>query len=76
MNAKKHALTWIVETLMLFVIYSLVCYVMPDVFLYGLYTRHFGFVTELEWSENYTLLLFIFSFFLNVVLIYLWALRK
>ncbi|CZU72578.1 Uncharacterised protein [Enterobacter hormaechei] len=76
MNARKHALTWVVETLMLFIIYSLVCYIMPDVLLYHLYTRHFGFVTELEWSGSYTLLLFIFSFLLNAVLIYLWALRK
>ncbi len=76
MNAKKHVLTWIVETLMLFVIYSLFCYIMPDVKLYQLYTSYFGFVTELEWSENYTTLLFILSFLLNAVLIYVWAIRK
>ncbi|MGM8752999.1 hypothetical protein ACS6JK_05195 [Enterobacter chuandaensis] len=76
MNAKKHTLTWVVETLMLFVIYSLVCYFMPDVLLYHLFTSHFGFMTELEWSESYTLLLFILSFLLNTMLIYLWALRK
>lgn len=76
MNAIKHALNWVVQTLMLLVIYSLLCYFLPDVFLYHLYTRHFGFVTELEWSENYTLFLFIVSFLFNAILIYLWALRK
>ena len=76
MNAIKHALTWVVQTLMLLVIYSLLCYFLPDVFLYHLYTRQFGFVTELEWSESYTLFLFIVSFLFNAILIYLWALRK
>lgn len=49
---------------------------MPDVLLYDMYTRNFGFVTELDWSEYYTLVLFIFSFLFNALLIYGWALKK
>jgi len=63
MNAKKIALVWIVETLIFYLIYTFMCYIMPDVLLYDMYTRNFGFVTELDWSEYYTLVLFIFSFF-------------
>lgn len=52
MSAKKRAFTWIVETMMLFVIYSALCYFLPDIELYHFYTSHFGFVTELTWNEN------------------------
>ncbi|CZV78582.1 Uncharacterised protein [Enterobacter cloacae] len=76
MSAKKRAFTWIVETMMLFVIYSALCYFLPDIELYHFYTSHFGFVTELTWNEHYTLILFILSFFFNALLIYLWALKK
>lgn len=73
MNARKHAVTWIIETLMLFFIYSLLCYLLPDVFLYHLYTRNFGFMTELDWNDDYTLVLFILAFIINAMLIYFWA---
>ena len=76
MNTKKHVCIWLVETLMLFGIYSILCFFMPDVWLYHFYTRNFGFVTELEWSDNYTLVLFIASFFLNIICIYLFTNRK
>lgn len=76
MSAKKHALRWIAETMMLFVIYTLLCYFLPDVLLYHLYTRNFSFVTELDWNDNYTTILFILSFFINALLIYLRALYK
>jgi hypothetical protein len=76
MNAKTRVLTWIVETIMLFIVYSALCYLLPDVELYDLYTRNFGFITELAWNENYTLVLFIASIFINTLLIYLWALKK
>lgn len=76
MNPKKHACIWLIETLMLFGIYSILCFFMPDVWLYHFYTRNFGFVTELEWSDNYTLVLFIASFFLNIICIYLFTNRK
>lgn len=71
MNAKHHALIWALETLMFFAIYSLLCFLSPDILLYNLYTEKFGFVTELEWSDNYTLVLFIISFLINVCVIYL-----
>lgn len=76
MNPKNHVCIWLVETLMLFGIYSILCFFMPDVWLYHFYTRNFGFITELEWSDNYTLVLFIASLFLNVIIIYLLAHRK
>jgi hypothetical protein len=76
MSAKKHALRWIAETMMLFVIYTLLCYFLPDVLLYHLYTRNFGFVTELDWNDNYTTILFILSFIINALLIYLCGLYK
>lgn len=76
MNAKKHTMIWMGETLMLFAVYSALCYFLPDVLFYQLYTRHFGFVTELEWSENYTSLLFVLSFILNAVIIYIVARRR
>ncbi len=76
MNAKRHVFIWVVETLMLFGIYTVLCFFMPDVWLYHFYTRHFGFITELEWSDNYTFILFIASFLLNIIVIYLFVHRK
>lgn len=70
MSAKAQAVRWIIQTLMFFAIYSLLCAISPDVALYNLYTANFGFVTELEWSENYTLVLFVLSFFINAALVY------
>lgn len=71
MNAKYHAFIWVLETLMFFAVYSLLCFLSPDILLYDLYTEKFGFVTELEWSDNYTLLLFMISFVINTCIIYL-----
>ena len=70
MNARKHVFNWIAETLMFFGIYSILCFFMPDVWLYHYYTRNFEFITEMEWSDNYIFVLFIVSFLLNIIVIY------
>lgn len=62
---------WLLELLSLSVIYSLLCYVMPDEALFLWYEDRYGMVMENQWYDAYTLILMLIAIFINCVLIWL-----
>ncbi len=64
---------WIMELALLCLIYSLMCIVMPDIYLYDIYTDKFGFLTEAQWYDRYIFSLSVLSLLLTTFLIWLIA---
>ncbi len=64
---------WLMELALLCLVYSLLCIVMPDVYLYDIYTDKFGFLTEAQWYDRYIFSLSVLSLILTSLLIWLIA---
>ena len=61
---------WLAGLASLSIIYSFFCYILPDLELYGIYIEHFGFMSEEEWMDYYTLIILVMAIALNCVIIY------
>lgn len=73
MKPSTSVVIWIMEIALLFLVYSLICIVMPDIYLYDIYTDKFGFLTEAQWHDRYIFSLSVLSLFLTTFLIWLIA---
>ncbi|WP_029590422.1 hypothetical protein [Franconibacter pulveris] len=71
MKPIHYVFIWLLELLSLSVIYSLLCYVMPDESLFLWYEERYGMVMENQWYDAYTLILMLVAIFINCVLIWL-----
>lgn len=71
MKPAKSVLIWFGQLALLAFNYSLICLLMPDVYLYDLYTDKFGFLTEVEWYDRYITALSIFSLSLTTLIIWM-----
>ncbi len=71
MKPIHYVFIWLLELLSLSVIYSLLCYVMPDESLFLWYEERYGMVMENQWYDAYTLILMLIAIFINCVLIWL-----
>jgi len=79
MKPLKSVLIWVAQLITLFFIYSLLCYMLPDLEIYSLYVEKYGFVMEENWLDVYTLIIFSVSFVLTTLLIWLvsrWYYKK
>jgi len=54
-------------------VYSLICILMPDIYLYDIYTDRFGFLTEAQWYDRYIFSLSVLSLLLTTFIIWLIA---
>lgn len=70
MRPKTHVLIWLGQLLLLMVVYSMLCALAPDIWLYDVYTSQYGFLTEEEWYDRYISLLMILSVFVTTLLIW------
>lgn len=73
MKPSTSVVIWIMELALLCLIYSLICIVMPDIYLYDIYTDKFGFLTEAQWYDRYIFSLSVLSLLLTTLLIWLIA---
>lgn len=71
MKPSTTVMIWLMELALLCLVYSLVCIVMPDIWLHDLYTDKFGFLTEAEWYDRYIFALSLLSLLLTTLLIWL-----
>jgi hypothetical protein len=62
---------WLAELATLFLIYSSLCYVLPDMDIYSMYVEKFGFVIEEDWLDAYTLAIFTLSLTITSLLIWI-----
>ncbi|WP_090461175.1 hypothetical protein [Enterobacter sp. kpr-6] len=69
MKAKTAVVIWLSELALLVVVYSFYCAIAPDIWLYDIYTEHYGFVTEVEWYDCYIMALMILSVTTTTLLI-------
>lgn len=76
MSPKIRVLIWLGQLLLLMVVYSVLCALAPDTWLYDIYTSRFGFLTEEEWYDRYIPALMILSVFLTTLLILVIALFR
>lgn len=76
MSPKIHVLIWLGQLLLLMVVYSVLCALAPDTWLYDIYTSRYGFLTEEEWYDRYIPALMILSVFLTTLLILVIALFR
>lgn len=73
MKPSIHAVIWLMELALLCLVYSLICLVMPDIYLYDIYTDKFGFLTEAQWYDRYIFTLSVLSLLLTTLCIWLIA---
>lgn len=73
MKPSTSVVIWLTELALLCLVYSFICLVMPDVWLYDIYTDTFGFLTEAQWYDRYIFALSILSLLLTTLLIWLFA---
>lgn len=64
---------WLSQLFLLCIVYSMLCVLMPDIYLYDLYTDKFGFLTEAQWYDRYIFSLSVLSLLLTTFLIWLIA---
>lgn len=64
---------WFSQLFLLCIVYSMLCILMPDIYLYDVYTDKFGFLTEEQWYDRYIFSLSVLSLFLTTFLIWLIA---
>ncbi len=64
---------WFSQLFLLCIVYSMLCVLMPDIYLYDVYTDKFGFITEEQWYDRYTFSLLVLSLLLTTFLIWLIA---
>ena len=64
---------WLTELFTVSVIYSVICFFMPDEAIFNWYEEKYGFVIETKWYNWYTLILYIASIALTSGLIWLTA---
>lgn len=67
-------MVWFSQLLLLCFVYSMLCVLMPDIYLYDIYTDNFGFLTEAQWYDRYIFSLSVLSLLLTTFLIWLIAL--
>ncbi len=73
MKPSTSVVIWLTELALLCLVYSFICFFMPDVWLYDIYTDTFGFLTEAQWYDRYIFALSILSLLLTTLLIWLFA---
>lgn len=76
MSPKIRVLIWLGQLLLLMVVYSVLCALAPDTWLYDIYTSRYGFLTEEEWYDRYIPALMILSVFITTLLILVIALFR
>lgn len=76
MSPKIRVLIWLGQLLLLMVVYSVLCALAPDTWLYDIYTSRYGFLTEEEWYDRYIPALMILSVFITTLLILIIALFR
>ncbi|MFJ3458447.1 hypothetical protein ACIPMZ_15950 [Scandinavium goeteborgense] len=69
MTATKLIALWLTELASLTIIYGVLCFLLPDLELYGYYVEKFGFVLEQDWLDWYTLIVLLTAIILNCILI-------
>lgn len=70
MKPIRHVFLWLIELLSLAVIYSLLCYFVPDEALFSWYENKYGFVMENQWYNWFTTILMIVAVLFNCILIF------
>jgi len=70
MKPSTSVVIWLMELALLCLVYSLLCIVMPDIYLYDIYTDKFGFLTEAQWYDRYIFSLSVLSLLLTTLLIW------
>jgi len=70
MRPKTHVLIWLGQLILLMVVYSMLCALAPDIWLYDIYTNRYGFLTEEEWYDRYISILMILSVSVTTLLIW------
>jgi hypothetical protein len=76
MSPKLYVLIWLGQLLLLVMVYSVLCALAPDTWLYDIYTSRYGFLTEEEWYDRYIPALMILSVFITTLLILVIALFR
>ncbi len=69
MTVTKLIVLWLTELTSLTIIYGMLCFLLPDLELYGYYVEKFGFVMEQDWLDGYTLIVLLTAIVLNSILI-------
>ena len=67
-------MVWFSQLLLLCFVYSMLCVLMPDIYLYDIYTDKFGFLTEAQWYDRYIFSLSVLSLLVTTFLIWVIAL--
>lgn len=70
MSPIKHVFVWLIELFSLSILYSLLCYFIPDEALLSWYDERYGMVMENQWYGWYTLILMIIAVLINCGLIW------
>jgi hypothetical protein len=70
MSPLNHVISWLIELFSLAIIYSVLCYILPDRDLLFWYADKYGYGSEAEWYNGYTFLLMLASVFINCIIIW------
>jgi len=70
MKPVNHVITWLLELFSLMVLFSLLCYFVPEEQLFWMYVDSYGFVAEVTWKDGYSLVLLVIAVLMNCGLIW------
>lgn len=76
MKPLSQVLIWYAELATLFILYSVFCYFMPDLEIYGWYVERYGYVMEEDFLDYYTLVLFTVAILTTTLIIWIVALLR
>ncbi|HEE9990137.1 TPA: hypothetical protein R8G53_001098 [Citrobacter braakii] len=58
MKPATHVFLWLSELLALTVVYTLLCYFIPDEAFMAWYQENYGFIQEAHWNDGFSLILY------------------
>ena len=61
---------WIIQFISFFIIFSVSYILLPEVYLFHLYSDSVSFITESDWDALYLISMMVASVLINAVLIY------
>ncbi|TDN57664.1 hypothetical protein EC847_107148 [Scandinavium goeteborgense] len=71
MKPLNYIITWLLELLSLSIIFSILCFIVPDEEIFSRYEDKYGMMAENEWYDGYTMILMLVAIFLNCLLIWI-----
>jgi len=63
-------ITWLIELLSLSIIFTILCFIVPDEEIFSWYEDKYGMMAENHWYDGYTTILMLVAICLNCILIW------